>query len=542
MGHTGARPVAGRAAPPSAGNGTAPRSAVAGIGARPALDGVGARPAVGEAERRPVFMAPLSTRRLVALDGVAAAAYTLVLLATAFARPTGPPLWAVCATVAAIGLPITVRRLWPLPVFAVVFASTALSLFLGAVREPFLAAAFALYPVALAEPRRPREPTLLIGVVSAFFILLAAVGGQPRGAGGGYLPAFAVIGPAALGGAWTIGRAVRERRAYAARAAGRLAERAVTEERLRIARELHDVVSHTLSLIGVKAGVAGYLLRADDPGETGTGTRTAGTRTRAGPGTGGGAGTGRTRGGTDGIGAGIGTSRPGTATAPGASGPGTAEGTGDAGAGSTGDAGGHGRALGPAVPVCGSGDGHGGPGPEVAVPAGTLAEVRDTLRVIETTSREALVEMHHMLGVLRDGGTTADPPPAPGVTALAELAERAAAAGVRVELTVRDAGTLPDGLGRSVYRIVQEAVTNVIRHAAPARCRVTVEADRTEVRIRVTDDGPGGRTAPGAAGHGIIGMRERALMHGGSLTAGPRPEGGFEVSARLPRSSREEPR
>ncbi|MCO5969616.1 sensor histidine kinase [Actinoallomurus soli] len=385
----------------------------------------------------PVFPRRLGRGRLIALDAVAAAGSTLVLLVIALARPADLPVWAACPLAAAAGLPVSVRRLWPLPVFGVVFTASVTALLCGLGWGTLLVAAYALYMVALTEPRHPREPTLIIAGVSAFGVLAMTAAGPRDGAG---FADLLIIGPPVLGGAWTIGRAVRERRAYAERSARQLADRAVTEERLRIARELHDVVSHTLSLIGVKAGVAGYVLQA----------------------------------------------RPAGATDPG-------------------------------------------------------GEARDALRVIETTSREALVEMRHMLGMLRSEDASPDLRPAPDLAGLPELRDRAAAAGVRVDLTVDGAGGLPDGLGRSVYRIVQEAVTNVVRHAAPARCEVVVTGDADEVRIRVTDDGPGNRVLPGQPGHGIIGMRERALMHGGTLTAGPRPEGGFEVSARLPRRSPEDP-
>ncbi len=93
----------------------------------------------------------------------------------------------------------------------------------------------------------------------------------------------------------------------------------------------------------------------------------------------------------------------------------------------------------------------------------------------------------------------------------------------------------------SIYRIVQEAVTNVVKHAAPARCRVMVAGSPDEVRVEVTDDGSGHQWSPKPPGHGLIGMRERTVMHGGDFTAGPRPDGGFAVRARLPRGPSGEP-
>jgi signal transduction histidine kinase len=207
----------------------------------------------------------------------------------------------------------------------------------------------------------------------------------------------------------------------------------VTEERLRIARELHDVVAHGMSLIAVKAGVANHVLEA----------------------------------------------RP--------------------------------------------------------------QEAQDALRVIETTSRGALTEMRQLLGVLRSGSDAGEAPaslsPAPGAGGLRELADRAAMAGVRVSMEVRGLERLPEGVGLSVYRIVQEALTNVVRHAAPARCSVVVEADGRSVTIEVADDGPGRRVLPAGEpghGHGLVGMRERVAMYGGVFRAGPRRAGGFGVSVRLP--------
>ncbi|GEB61843.1 sensor histidine kinase [Streptomyces gardneri] len=137
--------------------------------------------------------------------------------------------------------------------------------------------------------------------------------------------------------------------------------------------------------------------------------------------------------------------------------------------------------------------------------------------------------------MLRTDAADAPLRPAPELDALDRLADQARQAGVEVELSVRvpEAG-LPAGIALAVHRIVQESLTNAVRHAAPARCRVTVEADPREVRIDVTDDGTRGAGTEGPRGHGLVGMRERAVMHGGTFRAGPRPGGGFAVSARLP--------
>ncbi|MGC5410229.1 sensor histidine kinase, partial [Streptomyces sp. DT225] len=246
--------------------------------------------------------------------------------------------------------------------------------------------------------------------------------------------------------AWSAGRVVRERRKRSARRERRLAEEALAEERLRIARELHDIVSHTLSGIVVKAAVANHV---------------AGSRPQ---------------------------------------------------------------------------------------------ETRDAVRAIEQTGREALTEMRRALGVLRGGTGRAQTAPPPGLDDLPALVRRAERAGVRTELRARPAGGVPAGAALAVYRIVQEALTNVVKHAGTgAHCQVAVTTGPGgEVCVEVVDDGQGspgtpGRSAPGG-GHGLVGMRERVMMYNGTLTAGPRPGGGFAVSARLlsgpahgPAPSSEEP-
>ncbi|WP_436761520.1 histidine kinase [Streptosporangium sp. V21-05] len=367
-----------------------------------------------------------SRARLVRLDALGAAGYALTLLLFGAGRPDpAVPMWAEFLILAGIALPLAVRRLWPLTVFCAVLAMSLVSLvLLGTVHDRFAAAAFAVYLVALTRPRPRWEPTIAIGACGAVAVLLLSAVGTPAPAPGAVGPLL--VGVAFMGGAWVAGRAVRERRAYTARAAEQLAGRAVAEERLRIARELHDVVAHGMSLIAVKAGIANHVAAV----------------------------------------------RP--------------------------------------------------------------EEAADALRVIETTSRSALAEMRQLLGVLRSGpGASPGLAPSPGLAGLTALAERASMAGVRVELDVRATG-LPEGVELSVYRIVQEALTNVVRHAAPARCRVSVEASGGEVLVEVSDDGPGERLLPGGPGHGLIGMRERVVVYGGTLTAGRRPEGGFGISARIP--------
>jgi signal transduction histidine kinase len=366
----------------------------------------------------------LRRRHLIALDGLAAAGYLLVFLPSAVVHADAPA-WLAVPLVVTVGAPVAMRRYWPVPVFLVVFAASVAAVAAGVLVDPFVAASFALYPVATAA-RRAWVPSPVTGAVATVVLVGGAVAGTPYESW--HRLAVIVLGAGFLAATWTAGRTVRQRRQDDARSAAELAGRAAAEERLRVARELHDVVAHSMSLIAVKAGTANHVMAV----------------------------------------------RP--------------------------------------------------------------DEAQDALRVIESTSRGALAEMRQLLGVLRSGADAAQLAPAPGLAGLPALVSRAEQAGVPVDLDVRGTDRLPEGVALSVYRIVQEALTNVVRHAAPANCQVSVVLGRGEVHIEVIDDGPGTRVLPPerSAGHGLIGMRERVLMYGGSFHAGQRPEGGFGVSARLP--------
>jgi signal transduction histidine kinase len=370
----------------------------------------------------------------------------LVLKAVPFLR--GIPLWAAIAIVAVAVVPAAFRRSRPRAALALVVTAGAVAMAISSSPVPPLAAAFVIYVIPLRFPRRDAL-WLLAGTLLVIAAGLAAFAFIPHGE---YGPETGGIGKA--GGllleswllvtvAWLIGYSVRQQRGQAAdrreqaerRAREQLAEvrRARSEERLEISRELHDVVAHTLSLITVQAGVAGYVI----------GTR-----------------------------------------------------------------------------------------PEEA--AGALSS-------IEETSRSALHEMRALLRVLRDGGTRDTTlVPAPGLADLNSLAERTGQAGVRVDLRVcGERPWLPAGLDLAAYRVIQEAVTNVIKHAATGQCRVTVAYQEDTLTLEVTDNGRGGAASGDAselpvAGNGIIGMRERAAMYGGQVRAAPRPGGGFQVTARFP--------
>ena len=166
---------------------------------------------------------------------------------------------------------------------------------------------------------------------------------------------------------------------------------------------------------------------------------------------------------------------------------------------------------------------------------GMPEEGKVQLEAIGDTARDALGEMRRVLGVLRsDEGTEADRAPQPGLARMDELVDTARATGTNVRLT--QSGTpvqLPQGVDLCAYRILQEALTNARRHAPGATVDVEIEFSDDTLRLRVRDDGPG-PTAEQVDGHGLLGMRERAIMVGGTLTVGPADGGGFEVSAELP--------
>jgi len=320
-------------------------------------------------------------------------------------------------------LPVAVRRIAPVPALAAVTVAVSWLTALGRAQlnvDIFLG--MTSYLVAV-RCRRPAALAALGGTAVALIcgILAAAATGHKQAD-----IAHTVLAAAAM---WFVGDGVRERRRYLAER-GRLA---VREERVRIARELHDVVAHTLSVVTIQAG----------------------------------------------IGRKVGATRPDQAL----------------------------RAL----------------------------------RSVEVIGRGALDELRRILGLLRDDDAGAPSLlPAPGIGDLAELADNLRAAGTSVRLDVSgDTEALAPGAALTVYRIVQEALTNVIKHAPGAAATVHVAAGAAGVRVTVTDTGRSSGTAFTVAGdvprHGIVGMRERAAAFGGTLEAGPVRGGGFRVTAFLPR-------
>jgi signal transduction histidine kinase len=434
---------------------------------------------------RPSLLRQLRPAQWVAIDCACTALLALVY-GLVFKEPAdlhGIPYWASTAIVALAVLPAALRRRWPRTVLALVVAGGAVATAVSTSPEPPLAVAFVLYLIPLRFPRR--EALWLLGgtllVTAAPLAAFASDPAHPVGDAFGLLLVSVLLVTAA----WMIGYSVRQQRAHTAglqeqaerRAREQLAEarRVSSEERLQIARELHDVVAHTLSLIAVQAGVANYVASAQ---------------------------------------------------------------------------------------------------PEEAARA---------LSSIEETSRGALREMRALLGVLRAEENGAGPEqqdavlapgrglapapglvPAPGLADLGRLVERTAEAGVLVDLDVRGKRPrLSAGLDLAAYRVIQEAITNVIKHAATGKCRVTVTYQEDALALEITDSGSdadaeadgggsngslgssgggfgrGGGLATGgsgnpATGHGIIGMRERVGMYGGEFRAAPLPGCGFRVTARFP--------
>jgi signal transduction histidine kinase len=161
-------------------------------------------------------------------------------------------------------------------------------------------------------------------------------------------------------------------------------------------------------------------------------------------------------------------------------------------------------------------------------------KAREAVRSIERAGRESLRELRLLLSAVRPGHGSDPTHPQPGLGQLAELTEPLRAAGLEVVVSSEgEAGELPAGVELSAYRIVQEALTNTLRHAGASRAEVRIGYDSAAVEVEVRDDGRGA-AAGDAGGHGLVGMRERASMLGGSLEAGPHPDGGYRVHATLP--------
>ncbi|GGX01730.1 sensor histidine kinase [Streptomyces chryseus] len=178
---------------------------------------------------------------------------------------------------------------------------------------------------------------------------------------------------------------------------------------------------------------------------------------------------------------------------------------------------------------------------------GLLPQAREEFASIAASARESLTEMRRLLSVLRSEDATGERAPQPGLDRLQQLVEATVRAGVPAELSLTsglaEPGRLPQTVDLSAYRIVQEALANVVRHAPGATTRVSVSCDGADLTVLVVNGPPCGPTSPveasGAGGHGLVGMRERVRLTGGTLDTGPLPDGGFRVAARLPLGTKE---
>ncbi|WP_412077478.1 sensor histidine kinase [Streptomyces xanthophaeus] len=361
-------------------------------------------------------------------EGTGLAAATVVMaapLAAARSRPSAALALLLAEAAAASVLGLRAEQVWPL------FAVTGLLLAaVAATRTPRAGLAAAFATVAVQE--------------TVLQVDLFRDGGWARVLAPGFLGLTACLALLALL-AWLSGTYVRQRRAYGEALRAQAAAQAVTAERLRIARELHDMVAHSIGVIAIQAGAGSRVIDSE---------------------------------------------------------------------------------------------------PELA---------RGALTAIETTSRETLCGLRTMLDVLRrtepKPASPGEAEPLSGLADLDRLVATTADAGVHV--VVRHGGErrgLPEAVDRSAFRIVQESVTNVVRHADAGHCRVTVDWRPHDLSVEIVDDGPGHTdtgslrdpAGPGTS-YGIRGMRERVDLLDGDFTAGPRPGGGFRVAARFPLPATEAP-
>ncbi|MEU2062282.1 sensor histidine kinase [Streptomyces sp. NPDC013455] len=376
----------------------------------------------------------LRTPRPLVVDTLIAVA--MVVVAVLLGRESRSQGWPeldarAYVLVALAHLPVALRGRRPVTVFAVVQAAAVAYVSLGywPVVSTF-GSMLALYTVASVRP--VRTALACAAVMSAVWVYAGVVSHSPSMA--------SVLGQALLYCSVLVwfGHLARRTAELTRRLRAEQAERArraVAEERGRIARELHDVVAHHMSVISVQAGLARFVFDSD----------------------------------------------PGTA--------------------------------------------------------------RGALGTIAGTSGEALEELRRMLQVLREEDPeAAERAPMPTLARLGELLDRVRAGGLPVDLAVEGtARPLPPGVELCAYRVVQEALTNALKHAGPARARVELGYGAHELTVRVTDDGEGADPArvPAGGGHGLIGMRERAKLYGGTIAVGPRSEGGYEVRLTLPTSAAE---
>ncbi|HET8658465.1 MAG TPA: sensor histidine kinase [Micromonosporaceae bacterium] len=409
-------------------------------GQRPAAGGRRAAGGSGRAAGGGSWLAETLRRRPLLADTLLALA---VYAVGALLWLTGPPeLWPRSSPAAlvwsAVGMAsVVVRRRWLWPACVLLSVHALVPLAFEQLGSEELALLVLTYTAAARLPARQAVlATLLMWVpLLTAAVLLASVARGRSGVASGYLVTFNALVALVC---FLVGRTVRNQRAYAAALRLRArtaeehlrsrAEQAVAEERRRIARELHDVVAHHVSVMGVLATGARRVLRRD---------------------------------------------------------------------------------------------------PDAA---------DEALTTIEETGRTTLRELRRLLSVLRtEAEPAAELAPQPGLGAITALAEQVREAGLPVTLRIQgDPGPLDPGVALTVYRIVQEALTNTLKHAGAATAEVRLGVADGRLTLEVCDTGHGPRPDGQQVGHGLLGMRERVALYGGTLRTGPRPGGGFRVTATIP--------
>jgi signal transduction histidine kinase len=357
---------------------------------------------------------------------------SVVVAAVPSMRPMGHAWYADIAATLVQVLPLFVRRRWPLAVFAVIALGALVQVPFHVIVPGDIAVLVALYNVVV---RRPWRWAVAAGVVTVIGDALVSFGYNHANWHGiisyGFLTSAVWIGARYTRSRRLQVADLEERALQLERERDAQARAAAASERARIARELHDVVAHNVSVMVVQADGGSFALDQD---------------------------------------------------------------------------------------------------PEAA---------RRAFGTISATGREALAEMRRLLGVLREGDRSAYAPQ-PGVAQLGELVDQVRAAGLPVELTVDGPPReLPKSLELVVYRVIQESLTNTLKHGGPGvTARARLHYGDGVVEAVVSDDGRGAGTVSDGMGHGLIGLRERVGMFGGDVVAGPRPGGGFEVAARVPMDTR----
>jgi len=356
---------------------------------------------------------------------LAAALTTLALLGIALTEASELQRLVAGALAVAIGVLAARRSRDPLPLLGLFLAISIVARALPTLAEPTNSGVFVFLLLAIysAAAHTSGRRTLLAGAMTVG-MYVTDLAWDDAGITGDEIIFFAIL----LGAPWIAGRAVRQRRLNERELqleVGRAAA-AIVEERARIARELHDVVAHAISVMVIQARGGRRVFESEPP------------------------------------------------------------------------------------------------------------DAREAFAVIESTGQQALDEMRRLVGMLRSGEETLPLAPQPSLKELGTLVEQVRTAGLPVQLAVEgEPRDLPPGVDLSAFRIVQEALTNALTHAGPARARVVLRYLADELELEVSDDGPGTGDDVGS-GYGLVGMRERVSVYGGELQAGRQPGGGYALRVRLP--------